>query len=296
MRFVFYFGLIYLIQTVIYVLVKKMDINDLPNARKVHKDPIPRIGGYAIFISFIFVMIMLADLMPSNYIYIFYGMGVLLFVGLFDDIFDMPALYKLIGQALSAFLVVQFGGIYPLQLGLPFGLVLQFPDVIGKIISVIWIVAIINAVNLLDGLDGLAAGFGLITISTITVMSFLQNNTVLPTMGLIFMICLIVFLIIILFIPFLDALSAIIRRKRNGRGIHLADKRHIHHMILKSSKTHRGAVLKMYVLFASVAIGTIIYYYNKPIGIFIVISSILNAVLTFWRLGVISETQGEKNE
>jgi UDP-GlcNAc:undecaprenyl-phosphate GlcNAc-1-phosphate transferase len=315
-----------------------MDINDLPSARKVHKIPIPRIGGYAIFLSFVIVMTTLTDIMPPNYVYIFYGMGIIILIGLFDDIFDMPAIYKLVGQAISAGVVVHFGNIFPVQMAFPFGLILQFPEYVGKIISVVWIVAIINAVNLLDGLDGLAAGFGLISITTITIMSFLQNNTLLPLMGLIFMFCLIVFLrfnfnpakvflgdagsmligyfigvitligyksaafasilipIIILFIPFLDAISAIIRRKRNGRGIHLADKRHIHHMILRSSKTHRGAVLKMYGLFSSVAIGTLLYYYNKPIGIFIIMIGIVSTILTFWKLGVISENQGEQNE
>jgi UDP-GlcNAc:undecaprenyl-phosphate GlcNAc-1-phosphate transferase len=102
--------------------------------------------------------------------------------------------------------------------------------------------------------------------------------------------------IIILIIPFMDGFSAIIRRKKNGNKIHVADKMHIHHVILEHSSSHKNAVLKMYIMFISVSISSLIYYVNKLTGTILMISSIIFIVNMFWRLGVFNGKKSDSNK
>jgi UDP-GlcNAc:undecaprenyl-phosphate GlcNAc-1-phosphate transferase len=77
-------------------------------------------------------------------------------VGAIDDIVDLPALLKLIGQIGAAVIVVE-GGVVVTDITLPFIGALQFPNT-GGTLTVIWLVGMMNVVNFSDGVDGLAAG------------------------------------------------------------------------------------------------------------------------------------------
>jgi UDP-GlcNAc:undecaprenyl-phosphate/decaprenyl-phosphate GlcNAc-1-phosphate transferase len=147
---------------------------DHPNARKVHQDPVPRLGGVGIFAGF-FVsalvgILVAARLFPSAWADAFslraltVAAAVVLIcaVGLVDDFSNLPALFKLGLQVAAAALATAGGFIVPLA-GPDGSLVLR---IVAWIITMGWIVGITNAVNLVDGMDGLAGGIaGIASIS-----------------------------------------------------------------------------------------------------------------------------------
>ena len=141
---------------------------DNPNNRKVHAKPIARLGGVAIAIAFI-ASLFITKHVDETIRGVLYGSSILIVVGLFDDIRPkgMYAPIKLIGQILSAWVVVHFYGVRIDWFSSPFSDQLFPLGLISEPLSIIWIVGITNTINLIDGLDGLAAGVGSIAAGTL---------------------------------------------------------------------------------------------------------------------------------
>lgn len=166
-------------------LAKKLAIRagaiDMPgkagtaSARHLHKQPTPRMGGLAIFLGFFFSVLLYAPLGPKN-ISMLAGAVIIVTLGALDDIYDLPAMRKLLVQFIAAAVAV-FGGnrIYFFsrlmaldgnwQLG-----ALSIP------ITLLWIVLVTNAVNLIDGLDGLAAGVSTISCVSLVIIALVYSN------------------------------------------------------------------------------------------------------------------------
>src|SRR5574344_356642 len=149
----------FITSAILVPLVKKIayHINalDYPNERKVHKVPMPRLGGLSIFISFLIGYIFFAEpTVQMNSILI--GGFIIILLGIFDDIKPISAKYKFIVQLIASSMVVYYGNIYISELS-AFGLNISF-GVISHPVTIIFSTAIMNAINLIDGLDGLAAG------------------------------------------------------------------------------------------------------------------------------------------
>lgn len=159
----------------------KMGVVDVPDGeRKLHWKNIPRVGGIAIFISYIAACGLLTfvakpgTLAPSQSIdgsvWLFAGATVIFATGLLDDLLTLRPKQKLLGQIIAATLV-WFGGIeINLFLDVPAAHLISFP------VTVFWLVACSNAFNLIDGLDGLAAGAGFFATITIIVAAVLSHN------------------------------------------------------------------------------------------------------------------------
>lgn len=154
------------------VLAFKVGAIDIPkDNRRMHKEPIPRMGGLAIFLGFAITVLVLCE--PSvQIIGMLLGALILVVVGIFDDIYSLPALLKLFLQILSATVATLMGN------------TIQGVSLFGNYISlgvwavpltVLWITALINAVNLIDGLDGLSCG-----VSAISSVSLLLSAFFLP--------------------------------------------------------------------------------------------------------------------
>lgn len=129
----------------------------IPGGRHVHKKPIPRIGGLAIYFGF-WAAVVFSQTWNSNVTGLFIGSTIILLVGLWDDIKDMRPLTKLFWQIFAASLFVAFGADSSIdKISLPF-----FETVnlgwFGIVFAVFWIIGLVNTVNISDGLDGLAAG------------------------------------------------------------------------------------------------------------------------------------------
>ncbi len=156
----------------VIVLAAKTGAMDAPDARKVHKGPMPRIGGLAIYCGFmaaILAMLNFAELtqeVANGVIGLLLGGTLIVIIGLIDDYKNLPAKVKLLGQILAACVVVYFDVRIDVITD-PFGDYLYL-EYLAAPATVFWIVGLTNTVNLIDGLDGLAAGVS--TIASVTIM------------------------------------------------------------------------------------------------------------------------------
>jgi UDP-GlcNAc:undecaprenyl-phosphate GlcNAc-1-phosphate transferase len=260
--------------------------------RKIHRYPIPRVGGLAIAISYLMAYVLVhpeegsalaqqvslvSKLLP--------GAALAFAIGLLDDLFNLRAWIKLLGQLGAAGLAC-LGGVRILSIGgAPTDAWWNVP------LTILWLIACMNAFNLVDGLDGLAAGVGLFATLTVFAAALMQHNMVLavatfPLAGaMLAFLCynfnpatiflgdsgslLIGFLLgcyaaiwsnksatllgmtaplMALSIPLLDVALAIVRRFLRRQPIFTADRGHIHHRLLDRGLTPRRVVLVLYGL------------------------------------------------
>ncbi len=176
---VFSIVLVCFISSAIFIfIVKKIALHinaiDIPNKRKVHKKPIPRLGGLGIFLAFLLGYILYGSV-TTQMISVLIGGFVIILTGIVDDINPIKARYKLICQIISAVVVVYYGGLYFTNITL-FGYAFYFPEWLNMILSTFFIVALVNAINLIDGLDGLAAGVSSIYFLTIAILGYFLNQ------------------------------------------------------------------------------------------------------------------------
>lgn len=159
-------------------LVKKAAVHvgamDIPNARKAHTVPTPRMGGLAIFGAFLLGYMLFART-SMQMLSILIGGFVIVLTGIFDDIKPVPAKIKLCLQIVAACIVVFYGNIVLNHIDM-LGINMDFPVPINYIITIIFIVGITNAINLIDGLDGLASGVSSIYFATIAIIAFILNK------------------------------------------------------------------------------------------------------------------------
>ena len=146
---------------------------DMPNERKVHKKPIPRLGGLGIYFGFLLGYILFGkESLQMNSILI--GSFIIIITGVTDDISPIPAKYKFMGQLAGAAVIPLYGGIILKDVS-ALGLYINF-GVFSIPITILFIVSVINCINLIDGLDGLAGGLASIYFLTIGVIALLLNN------------------------------------------------------------------------------------------------------------------------
>ena len=153
---------------------------DKPDKRKVHTVPIPRIGGLGIYIAFLVSVIV--NIFFSNpsaevqkeIIGLIVSGTLIVLLGLIDDYKNLPAKVKLLGQILTAFVLVLGFDVRIDFITDPFGdyLYLEWAAVPA---TIFWLVGLTNTVNLIDGLDGLAAGISAIASVTILLVA-LENQ------------------------------------------------------------------------------------------------------------------------
>lgn len=159
---------------IIKILAKHVNAMDYPNERKVHKVPMPRLGGLAIFLAFM-VGYMLYAPMTTKMLSILMSSFVVILLGIFDDINSIRARYKFIVQILAACILVFYGQIFISDLTI-MGHFFTIPTPLNYLLTIFFIVAIINAINLIDGLDGLCSGISLIYYITIAIIAFILNT------------------------------------------------------------------------------------------------------------------------
>ncbi|MBB5233413.1 MraY family glycosyltransferase [Deinococcus budaensis] len=143
---------------------------DLPNERRLNREPLPNAGGLAIFAGFLLSVVVAWALRPIvieqvniQVLAILLGASVLVLTGFIDDQFGLSPVFRLLVQALSAVLLVVNGLTVDFN-SLPFLPVL--PDAVNGPLSVgltiLWVVGLTNAVNLMDGVDGVVGGVGFV--------------------------------------------------------------------------------------------------------------------------------------
>lgn len=307
--YIFAWGLALAIALVATPLVKELALRigavDVPNERKVHRGVMPRLGGLAIYLSFVvgFLLFVPKTLIAWG---IFLGGSIIALVGALDDRFQLSPKAKLLGQLVAALVVVAFG-LRVTFINLPFDEGFSIGWLLSIPVTMVWIVAVTNAVNLIDGLDGLAAGVSAIATATLLVVSLLMGNTFVAllcavllgaTMGFlvfnfhpakIFMgdtgalflgfqlavlsimgfkqVTLFSYVIplLLLGVPLSDTFFAIVRRKLNKKPISAADKSHLHHCLLHLGLSHRGAVLTIYAISALFGLCAVLLYQAQTV-------------------------------
>ena len=261
---------------------------DIPDKRKVHTTPMPRLGGLGIYAGFLLGYMIFGEQTPTmNSILI--GSFVLLVTGIIDDIKPMKASHKLIGQLTASLIVVFYGNLLLRDISF-FGMYINF-GLLAYPITLIFILGCINCLNLIDGLDGLAGGISAIFFLTIGIIAYFQGRIGLSvvitfimfgsTLGFLihnfhpakifmgdsgsmflgFIISVITLLgfktiistsiiipLCILIVPILDTLCAIIRRKLKGESIGTPDKSHFHHQLLRRNYGVSITVIIIYII------------------------------------------------
>lgn len=167
----------FIVSLILVPLCKKVAIHvnaiDYPNGRKVHKVPMPRLGGLAIYLSFLICYMFFGEITPQMLSIVIASFVIVLF-GFVDDINPLKARYKLIGQLIAASIIVFYGNII-LKEAYIFDYYLQFGD-LAPYLTIFFIIACINAINLIDGLDGLASGISTIYFITIAILAIITNR------------------------------------------------------------------------------------------------------------------------
>lgn len=144
-------------------VAKSKKLFDEPDERKVHKSVIPTLGGLGIFGGFIVATLMgVPSHMTTGLQYFLAAVMVIFFLGIKDDILDLSATKKFIGQIIAAGIIIKFGGIEIDNLHGFLGMT-AIPHIASMILTTFTIIVITNSFNLIDGVDGLAGSLGLLT-------------------------------------------------------------------------------------------------------------------------------------
>ena len=160
------------------LLARRIGAIDVPgDARRLHKSPIPRLGGLAIFIGFLLSVVLMADI-DRQVQGVLIGAVVVVIIGFIDDIVALSALVKFVVQILAALIAIYHGVVIEVFSNpfifspnefMPLGF-FSIP------VTVVWIVAITNSVNLIDGLDGLAVGVSAISSIVMLVIALMVSD------------------------------------------------------------------------------------------------------------------------
>ena len=147
---------------------------DIPNKRKVHTVPIPRLGGVGIFLGFLLGYMIYGT--PSAILNsVLIGSFIIVLTGVVDDIKPLDAKTKFIGQLIASLIIVFYGHLLINDLS-AFNINIDFDWYISYPITIFFILGCINCMNLIDGLDGLSSGLSAIYFLTIGIIACFKGN------------------------------------------------------------------------------------------------------------------------
>ncbi|QEK13691.1 undecaprenyl/decaprenyl-phosphate alpha-N-acetylglucosaminyl 1-phosphate transferase [Crassaminicella thermophila] len=156
-------------------LAYKLGAIDVPkDDRRVHKSPIPRMGGLAIYLGFL-VSVLVALPLDKKMIGMLIGGTLIVLMGIVDDIKPLSAKTKLAGQLISAIILV-YCGMKIGKLNIPFTDIQIKFQLLSIPVTIFWIVGITNTINLIDGLDGLAAGVAIIAALSLSYVAYVNGR------------------------------------------------------------------------------------------------------------------------
>ena len=150
------FVIVILLTPAVGGMARLLGVVDRPDSRRLNVNPIPRLGGIAIFFG-IFVPALAFLELGRETRGVLLGAAVATVVGAIDDFRVLRPGRKLAGQIVAAS-IPPFFDVWIDHFTFPFFGAVDLPAVVGMPLTVLWIVAVMNMVNFLDGMDGLAAG------------------------------------------------------------------------------------------------------------------------------------------
>jgi UDP-GlcNAc:undecaprenyl-phosphate GlcNAc-1-phosphate transferase len=278
---------------------------DLPDARKVHHVPIPRVGGWGIVAGCLIPLLLVQPLDPLLLSYVAGGL-VLFAFGAWDDARQVGHWPKFVGQAIAVLLVVWWGDLHVSRL--PFLDDMELPPAIGKAITMIAMIGVINAVNHSDGLDGLAAGETLLTLIALLFLGYLSGSGLLMSIALAVIGGTLGFLrynthparvfmgdagsqflgfslgflvvhfvadvnpavstalpLLLLGLPIADIIAVLYLRASGGMNWFKATRNHVHHRLLDLGFSHFRSVVLIYSLQALLVVAAVLLRYQSDL-------------------------------
>ncbi|VAW65686.1 Undecaprenyl-phosphate alpha-N-acetylglucosaminyl 1-phosphate transferase [hydrothermal vent metagenome] len=310
-------------------LAPRIGMVDLPDPRKVHTTPIPRVGGIGIVIGSIVPIVFWLPFEPVITSYIF-GCLVLLIFGVWDDSCELGHYVKFIGQFVAVLPAVYYADLYVATIPL----IGDIPEVVGKAFTVIAIVGMINATNHSDGLDGLAGGLSLLSLACIGYFMYMVGDTamiflVVSVMGGVFGFLrfnshpakvfmgdggsqflgfslgfLVIVLthksnpalspalpLLILGLPVVDILAVFYLRISGGMNWFKATRNHIHHRLLDLGFTHYESVIIIYLVQTLLILCSILFMYDYD---WLILSIYFTVVISVFIFLTVLERRGFK--
>jgi UDP-GlcNAc:undecaprenyl-phosphate/decaprenyl-phosphate GlcNAc-1-phosphate transferase len=301
-------------------LAPRLGMVDMPDPRKVHTAPVPRVGGWGITIGSLVPLVLVFQSDPL--VQSFAAGGLVLFAfGLWDDAKQISHWKKFAGQLLAAGLVVYHGDLYVARL--PFFESLVLTPEIGKPFTMFALIGVINAINHSDGLDGLASGESMLSLIAIAFLGYLADNALVIGMALatiggtlgflrynthparVFMGdagsqflgftlgVLLVYLtqvaypatsaalpLLLLGLPIADILAVLYQRIRGGMHWFKATRNHVHHRLLGLGFSHFQTVVIIYSVQAALVVGAVSMRYQSDLVVGATYFAVIAALFT----------------
>ncbi len=302
-------------------LALRLGIIDQPNARKIHINPIPLLGGVAIYAAVVAALLLFGNRFRlRELLSILVGASLMSFLGLWDDRHSLSPFLKLIGQFLAASILVLSGV-----------RISTFPwTVVNIIVTLGWIVVITNSMNLLDNMDGLSGGIGAVAAIFFLLLAAMNRQYLVGALSAALVGACLGFLIynfnparifmgdagslflgfvlaavgiklrfpegvkivtwmvpvLIMGLPLFDTVLVIISRLRRGfNPLTTPGKDHISHRLVAMGYTRREAVLICYLICAGLGVLAIFVTQANIMEGYIVGSVVgLSALWALWRL------------
>ena len=307
---------------------QRLQIVDIPDARKVHVGAIPRIGGIAMVAGA--VIPILVWMTPGEEVSsLLWGMAIIFVFGIWDDRNDLDYRIKFFGQTLAVLVVVVFGNVSITSIPLLGGH--EIPQYIAYPLTILFLLGITNAINLADGLDGLAGGTTLLSLGVIALLAYVEDDIQLLLISMAILGSILGFLrfnthparvfmgdggsqflgfsvgvlsllltqregallstalpLLILALPILDTTMVMVYRIREGRSPFSADKNHIHHRLLALGLTHYEAVFVIYIAQSLLVLAAYSLRYYSDALILVVFVAFCAGVMAFFRYTTIT--------
>ncbi len=273
---------------------------DRPSARKLHVNPVPLLGGAAIYAAFLVALLIFGDRFRlPQLVSILLGASLVSFLGIWDDSHGLRPLLKLLGQVAAALILVAAG----VQVE-----IFAWP-VLNYALTVVWVVGITNAMNLLDNMDGLSGGVAAVAAAFFLVLAGSSGQVLVASLAAALLGACLGFLrynfnpasifmgdtgslflgfllaavgiklrfegrllavtwmipILVLGVPIFDTTLVTISRLRRGLNpLTTPGKDHVSHRLVALGLTHREAVLTLYLVCGALGIAALFLLQASP--------------------------------
>lgn len=261
---------------------------DVPDRRKVHSAPVPRLGGLGILAGLGAAMLFAG---PSREAVSFFAAAAVIFaVGLIDDLKNINWKYKMAGTIIATSITVFYGGIVLDDLGDLFGAGPVRLGILSVPFTFFCVIGIVNALNMIDGLNGLAGGLSVIMLGALAFFAYLSGSAAFVYVAVALIGSLAGFLVfnypkgsifmgdsgsnllgfalaissialfrtefssepmvpvVILSLPIFDTVRVMVSRMRKGKSPFYPDKTHIHHILTRVGVRSRKTVFVLCLL------------------------------------------------
>lgn len=300
-------------------LAPRWQFVDLPQQRKVHENPIPRVGGIAMAAGVLLALLVWGKV-GANTQALIAAIVVLVGFGIWDDRNTLGAGPKFFGQAIASLIVMYLGDVHISSLMLANRHAL--PEWLAAPLTFAFLVGATNAINLADGLDGLAGGTTLMCLAGLALLAYTVGSPVVGGLALLLVGAVLGFLryntyparvfmgdtgsqllgfsaavlavmltqdassplssalpLLLLGVPIIDTLAVMTARVLAGKSPFKADRNHIHHRLLGIGFDHHEAVIAIYFAQAMFFVAGWFMRYESDVAITIVFASLAAAIL-----------------